>query len=186
MRFDFRFFEILYGVRDLHFITISIIDMNTVRFRTNSRLGRLTLKLIGSGLILLYLAFSAQIIAPVSQLFQIAHINEDFPCAHHQCACKNALQCKLKCCCFKKGFGAPENGHENQIARNVGDCWLAVDRCDSHQQDAFTSAPKFEPHVPLEDFFTNGVHSKLLKHFDFNPRYIGLTPPPPEKVPILA
>src|SRR4051812_35563086 len=37
---------------------------------------------------------------------------EIYPCAIHKCQCRNALQCKTKCCCFPKASAS--HGHGGQ------------------------------------------------------------------------
>jgi hypothetical protein len=39
---------------------------------------------------------------------------EAFACALHKCACKNALQCKVNCCCFPKAAVSDSHSHEGE------------------------------------------------------------------------
>jgi hypothetical protein len=62
-----------------------------------------------------YLLASTQIAVPVKAWIE-AEVEppvkaEAFACAIHKCQCRNALQCKVHCCCFPKASGTRAHEH---------------------------------------------------------------------------
>lgn len=49
---------------------------------------------------------------------------EAFACALHQCACKNALQCKTNCCCFPKASVSDSHSHpdDDRLTPKLANC----------------------------------------------------------------
>jgi hypothetical protein len=49
---------------------------------------------------------------------------EAFACAFHQCACKNALQCKTNCCCFPKASVSDSHSHgeDDPLTPRLANC----------------------------------------------------------------
>jgi hypothetical protein len=87
-----------------------------VPLTAGKRLLRGTLRgLAASGMILAYLLASTQLAFPIHEWIEAAAESpvktQAFACSIHKCACQNALQCRVKCCCFPKA-SAP-HAHEN-------------------------------------------------------------------------
>jgi hypothetical protein len=52
---------------------------------------------------------------------------EAFACAFHQCACKNAMQCKTNCCCFPKASVSDSHSHgdDDSLTPKLANCGTA-------------------------------------------------------------
>jgi hypothetical protein len=96
-------------------------------------------------MVLCYLLASTQLAFPIKEWIEAKSETpvqaEAFACALHKCACQNALQCKVRCCCFPKA--SAEHGHHHDdggLAAHLTACGGAA---DSHGL-----MPPLAPHVP--------------------------------------
>jgi len=116
----------------------------------------------------------------------------DFPCAHHDCGCKTAEQCRLHCCCHPKReqkavSGASCHLKQEQLAEpvTVRVSALSAARCAGHLPESGTlSAQKLAPHLSPETVLavTPPQASALLLHEPQEPT--SATTQVPDKVPI--
>lgn len=83
----------------------------------------------------------------------------DFPCAHHDCGCKSAEQCRIHCCCQMKRQTEDSLCHlptkrsvKHQEAEQIGRVrisYLSVAQCAGHSQTTVTGVQKLQPHLPI-------------------------------------
>lgn len=77
----------------------------------------------------------------------------DFPCAHHDCGCKTAEQCRLHCCCHPQVRQQAASGAMCHLAhespKTVRVSYLSEARCKGHPDPAQLSLHKLDPHLPL-------------------------------------
>jgi len=80
----------------------------------------------------------------------------DFPCAHHDCGCKTAEQCRRHCCCHPKREQKPVSGPSCHLKQEksaepvtVRVSMLSAARCSGHVPEAGNfSFQKLAPHLP--------------------------------------
>jgi hypothetical protein len=99
-----------------------------------------------------------------------------FACARHACGCRNAEQCRLRCCCFPKKETSPP------VATLTP---LSLDQCSGGaERETLTRVVRLGPHLPPSPCATVIV---ALRPF-LAPADLGATQPepadPPDKVPL--
>lgn len=76
----------------------------------------------------------------------------DFPCVFHECGCKTAEQCALRCCCRPQRVQPKRScqlSHDEQPVR-VRISVLTAEACRGHHRDGRLAAHAIDPHLPLE------------------------------------
>ncbi|MDB5106401.1 MAG: hypothetical protein JWP91_4090 [Fibrobacteres bacterium] len=80
---------------------------------------------------LLYLFASTQLAYPIKEWFEAKAETpvqaEAFACSIHKCACQNALQCKVRCCCFPKGFSGASHHDGDGLESRLTACGGGAD-----------------------------------------------------------
>ncbi len=129
---------------------------------------------------------SFDLIAPRTKLVAQA----DFPCAHHDCACRTAEQCRLRCCCFPETQRTPrqaashlEDQQTQPIEVRISALSEAHCRGDG-QETGYTLTSRLLPHLPLAepDHIDSEPAVNLAFCFAASRVYVSLDPP--DKVPI--
>lgn len=134
-------------------------------------------------LALTYLVVSTQFLAPLHAWVTSSAHHEDgevWACALHKCGCKNALECKIKCCCFPKK--TLHGGHPGEDAGSDG---LAHwNKCGGATGNDQGLSLHLSPHVPPETALERLPapdlgNLRVTVHLPASP-----DPQPPLKVPI--
>jgi len=113
----------------------------------------------------------------------------DFPCAHHDCGCKTAEQCRLRCCCHPKPTVKSPSGQSchlpHQAPRTVRVSYLSTRYCetDQTQPDALT-LHKLEPHLPVRPYVALGQESLSQLRLTGPLVVASVFLDPPDKIPI--
>lgn len=76
----------------------------------------------------------------------------DFPCAHHDCGCKTAEQCRLRCCCHltppAKAQAGTQCALRHEAPGTVRVSYLSEVRCKGLPDPGHPSLGKLDPHLP--------------------------------------
>ena len=115
----------------------------------------------------------------------------DFPCAHHDCGCKTAEQCRLRCCCHPKPSvqqPVQQLCHlPHHQPRTIRISYLSALDCEGGQtHPEALAAHKMDPHLP-PSILTTWVSA--LARWETDQSEDLLTSPfleAPDKVPIQA
>jgi hypothetical protein len=112
----------------------------------------------------------------------------DFPCAHHDCGCKTAEQCRLHCCCHPQVRQPSASGAMCHLAqespKTVRVSYLSEAQCRGHHDPAQPSLHKLDPHLPLTaaPLLARAVaHSLSVCRTTVR---LGIFADPPDKIPI--
>lgn len=139
---------------------------------------------------ILYLAASTNLVAltldSVAPRTKVI-ASPDFPCASHDCGCRTAKQCRLRCCCHPKMPQQREGAlchlqHTKPLTVHVSH-WSEA-RCRGHHHGDPRSPQKLDAHLPLPN------PSRVACAISWKPLVSRGTAPhrvfldPPDKVPI--
>ena len=114
----------------------------------------------------------------------------DFPCAHHDCGCQIAEQCRSHCCCH------PGNSrqlvchlpasHEATPQHAMGRVSrLSVARCHGHSQDdGVPDSQKLAPHLPVTEGLVRIVERPRRRTANGSAVVASAFRDPPEKIPL--
>lgn len=119
-------------------------------------------------------------------------VSADVPCAHHDCGCQTAEQCRTQCCCFPKVHVARvcvlhKESHVHKEPVTVKVSYLSALRCRGHgHETASSTVSKLGPHLPpsaLMPIAFEAPSTHLIVRETGLPRVFQ---DPPEKIPIEA
>lgn len=124
---------------------------------------------------------------------QVASV--DFPCAHHDCGCKTAEQCRLQCCCFPKRDPQQELCHlparheatpaATQEPVTIKISYLSVAQCAGHgPQTGLPGAQKLQPHLPVRQYVASVQERPVQLPLPVPLVVASVVLDPPDKIPI--
>jgi hypothetical protein len=124
------------------------------------------------------------VIAPQTKTVAAA----DFLCAHHDCGCKTAEQCRLHCCCHPQVRHQATNGAICHLAhespKTVRISYLAEARCKGHPDPTQPSSHKLDPHLPLTRAMLLASATVRRHPVRSDTTRLSVFATPPDKIPI--
>jgi hypothetical protein len=112
----------------------------------------------------------------------------DFPCAHHDCGCKTAEQCRHNCCCHPQVRHQAANKAMCHLAqespKTIRVSYLSEARCRGHHDPTQPSVHKLDPHLPLTRSMLLASATVRRHPVRSDTTQLGVFADPPDKIPI--